>query len=341
MLGQNLQSVVVMLTDISQWLGAVGFNYDSLVPSIRFDGSIRQSQDDFDLQQQQQQQQQQEVTSAFRCAFDRDAQIFSPSSRLVAQSSVAALISCSEDHTADYVASSLAILPYAFGSGVKATLDNSRLVSIDVPGSQASAVGLSQLAAVLLNGSRAVGISYVLENGRSVDYYVKEVTGLDRVDEDLRLVGLNSQTGGELEEGGVNVTVVRRGQRRHQNHRGEHVDVIVTGRHVTVHVRYMEPVTDPGDRQNWVTRTAEERAVDAAWDEARQQVAETDGTRRQAFKYEWNRTQREQLLSNGRVPGVVVKYIRSHGTWPEFADDPTNVRFVVDDEDPVIEGKRR
>jgi len=208
-------------------------------------------------------------------------------------------------------------------------VDESRSVNVEPAGSQLQGTSLLQLANVLLNSSRAVGVGYLLENGRSVDYFVKKVGAIYRVDEDLRFAGLDPQSGGELDAGGVNVTIVRHSQRRHN--RGEQVDVHVRGVHSTVVVRYTEHSLDPTEMRDWVTSVANERAVDAAWDAARQQIAGNDVPHSGSTRYVWTRAQREQLLMSGRVSGVEIEYVRSPSLWPEFADDPANVRFVSDD----------
>lgn len=327
---ESFNIIVVTVTDISDWLHAAGYDYNSLVPVVSFDGIIGQPLESTCHQRQV-------VMSAFHCAYDREARAFSASSRLVALSSVVAVPNSDEFSSSSFFdsdSSSFATIPYAFGTSVRTSVDESQSVDVEVVGSQQQPdSGLTQLASVLLNSSRAVGIGYLLENGRSVDYFVKKVEKIERFSEDLRSAGLDPLVGGEL-EAGVNITVVRHGQRRHHathRHSGEHVDVHVRGPHSTIVVRYTEHILDSSDMLNWVTSVAEERAVDTAWDIARQQMAINTDHRLSAIRYVWNSTQREQLLSTGRVSGVRMEYVRSPSLWPEFADDPANVRFVTDD----------
>lgn len=321
--------IVGVLPDVADWLEAVGYNVDSLVPSVSFDGNIRHSQ------LQTVQCQQREVTSAFRCAFERDAQTFSPSSHLVAQSSVAA----ATDADADSDILSFATLPYAFGSGVSVTVGESKLVRVD--SSRSSATDLSQLAATLLNGSRVAGVGYTVEGGHSLDYYIKEASSVELLNQYLRAAGLHVDSGGQFDGGRVNVTVLWRGAARRrllpQDHRfgddGDDdalADVLVRGEYSTVIVRCTSSTLHRSDTDDyWVIKAAQGRAVETAWDNARQQAADAD--KRLLSKMTWSRSQREQLLSTSRVSGVKVKYVRSYTVWPEFADDPANIIFSVND----------
>jgi len=288
------------------------------------------------------------VTSAFRCAFDRDIRQFtrlslvSPS--VVTDSDLVAVVA-SDDGDDDLVSGGasavdttrsrsavaftggLSVTSYVFGTGVvldvHPTTGEVAVLTLD-----SAHNSVAVLVAVLLNGSIAVYPRVAGPRGRDVLHFVRPSLN-DSIDDVQRL---NLRTEGTVR--GINVTV----HRDHEAPGGgsqRYVDVRLHGEHTTINVRYGATVSSERSR---LLHHAWQRAVDVAWIVERELV--------QAGKLSanvWSRAQIDELVGRGRVDGYTGQYIRDvttstttsadwaadgQGGLADLADWPRNIRFV-------------
>lgn len=338
--------------DISQWLPLLGYNYDGLVPDLQYTGTIGlSSAPTFALPGGYATSSSlMSVTSAFRCAFDRDMQQFS---RLSLVSLSVVTDSCSDvsvesdeddgglvagDNVPDprtsptrsksvAVGRGIAVTPYIFGPGVVLDVEPST-GSVSVVTLDSAHRSVSLLVAVLLNGSTAVFPRSAGPHGRDILHFVRP--SLDEAADDMRQLELRPE--GTVR--GLNVTV----HRVHEAPGGaalRYVDVRLHGEHATITVRYGAAVASERAR---LLHHAWQRAVDAAWIVERELM--------QAGKMSvnvWSRAQAEALVSGSRINGYTGQYIRDvtssaadgggggsdgPGSLADLADWPRNIRLV-------------
>lgn len=293
---------------MSSWLKELGYDLKHLVPLIDFKGKIHSTSDMHgDDMPTTSLDQLIMSTSAFECAFKRDAVNFVRMST-VSRSRIGVRETCDSDWA---VGRTLAPLANVFGRGVILSVRSGR-VAVSV--AESANVALTLLATTLLNNSHAVGYRYTV-HGRDTHYFVRP--RLEQAADDIRELTLRPE--GIVQ--GVNVTV-----HRHRPAAGDgsdvvrYIDVRLHGPHTAVNIRYGATVTQERDR---VARHAKARATDSAWTIERELVQSGKRTINN-----WSKSQTEELLSRGQIGGVRAEYLRNVDVYPEIADDPRNIRFV-------------
>lgn len=268
--------------------------YDSLIPSVSYSGVVGTDRHstyvDDDVSSRV------HVTSAFRCAYDGNMARFSQLSTVSAS-----LVTNSQPALRS---ARVANTPYMFGAGVLLSVDDNETVSVTVL--ESASESLATLATTLLNGSTLIRPRLTSPHGRDVLHFVRD--DLDNIVDDVRRV----HSGAAL-----NVTI-------HRVHDSastvRFVDVRVHGAHATLTVRCGATATAERTR---LRHRAWQRAVDAAWSVERELV--------QAGKLttnSWTTTERDQLVSVGRVDGYTGVYLRNVERQPTLIDCPRNIRFV-------------
>jgi len=293
----TIPSLDGLISDISDWMLKLGYNYERLVPAITFHGVAGTAESQLSLNIDSSLI---PITSAFHCAFSSDVKNFREL-RLVPQS---VLTNTEEVLT---VGQTFAQLQFVFGPGVVISIRDGR-VRVDVLGSANEAT--STLATTLFNNSLPVGHSYTI-HGRHVRHFVKP--SIDWVVDDMRQ--LWSRADDFLP--GVNVTF-------HPVHQAldivKFVDVRILNNHTLLNVRHGSPVDTDLER---ILRHAKQRAVDAAWEVERERVQSGKMSLNR-----WTKVQEEELVGKGRVQGMIGEYIHDVKEFPELGDSPKNIRFI-------------
>jgi hypothetical protein len=327
----------------------LGYDYDGLIPDLQFTGVIGLSPAPtsvLPVGALSTSPSQMSLTSAFRCAFDRDTQQFSRLSlvslSVVTDSCGGASVDSNEDDliagnespdwttTRSNSASSgrgIAVTPYIFGPGVVLDIDPST-GHVAVVTLESAHRSIALLVAVLLNGSTAVFPRFAGPRGRDIVHFVRP--SLDDAADDMRQLELRPE--GTVR--GLNVTV----HRVHEAPGGatlRYVDVRLHGEHATISVRY--GATYASERAR-LLHHAWQRAVDAAWTVERELVQAGKTTANV-----WSRSQADELVGRGRVDGYTGQYIRDVSSssssmadgsgdgrigLADLADWPRNIRFV-------------
>ena len=284
----------MLFSDVGSWMDALGYDINSLIPSVQFDGQLQSTASPPPHQDRLI-----PVTSAFECAFRRDMHNFVELSTVPRSK-----VTTSGDEA---IIRSFSPFRYIFGEGVVLSVAEGRVV-VDVLDSADQV--LAALATVLLNNTHVVDAHMTL-HGRDVHYFVKE--SLAQAVEDVRTLSLRENQVVH----GLNITV-------HRHHLTpdvmRYVDIRLHGNHTVLNVRYGSNSVEEWAR---VMDHAKERALEAAW--------KMEQSRVQAGMYtatNWSKRQRSLLLSKGVVPGMVGQYIRDVFIYPQLADDPKNVIFV-------------
>lgn len=281
---------------IKDWLAVLGYDYDSLVPAVNFEGEIRPrddaNEDRYHLLS---------TVSAFHCAFEQDME------NVVELSTVPRSRITVDPEKEINVGKSFMPTSYLFSAGVVISIQADGLVSVHALESANSS--LANLSAILLNNSYSVGIR-LTSLGHSVNYFVK--SHLDSATEDLQILGI-PPSGSVVH--GLNVTISKEASGN-----PKYVDVLLCGDHASVNVRYGTTVASEKRR---ILKEAERRAVDAAWLIERE-ILQSDKHTINA----WTKQQRDELLSSGRVANMGAVYIRDVSNCTEIADDPKNIKFV-------------
>lgn len=288
--------------DISGWMWRLGYNYDRLVPEIHFQGivhpkhfgavvtTVRTNSDNL------------LKTSAFRCAFDRNIANFRELlllSESVFANSEEKVLTLGHEFTR---------LQFLFGSGITLSSSENGEISVFMLGSANEA--MASLATVLFNESIAIGQPYTI-HGRVVYYFVKPSINasvelmqqmLARADDSLHDVNIT------FHPVHIALDIVK------------FVDVRIVSNHTTINIRHGSPVDSERER---VSRHTKQRTIDVAWDIERERVRNKKTTINK-----WTIAQEEELISKGRVQGMVGEYIRNIIEYPELADSPQNIRIV-------------
>uniref|UniRef100_A0A8C9VTN2 Teneurin transmembrane protein 2 n=1 Tax=Scleropages formosus TaxID=113540 RepID=A0A8C9VTN2_SCLFO len=169
-----------------------------------------------------------------------------------------------------------------------------------------------KVALVLNNAIYLEGTHYT-QDGRDCHFFVK----VGSADGDLLALGLAN--GHRTMESGVNVTVSGRSRR------GATVEFRVAA--LSLSVRYGQ-APDVEDRERTrLLELARQRALSQAWMREQQRAREArEGTRL------WTDSERQQLLSTGRVQGYDGYYVLPAEQYPELADSSTNIQFLRQNE---------
>ena len=236
------------------------------------------------------------ATSAFECAFERDMRNFES---LSAMPTSAVTTQYDMDFEQTWQP-----FEFLFGPGVILSNQNNRLhVTVLDNNIQEKA----SLAAQLLNNTQVVDLHFTI-HGRDTHYFIHSDASL--AEGVIRSLNLRDKENRH----GMEITVQRIG-------RGpESVDIRLHGNHSVFNVRYGTTISKERTR---ILKHAKQRAITAAW-EIEKQLAHKN----QDSPYNWNGTQKQQLITKGLVPGMEANYIRDIKLYPALADDPKNIKFI-------------
>ena len=282
-----------MFPDVAFWLKEVGYDLDTLLPKVNFEGQIHPETN------AQQESQMIPITSAFECAFDRDMNNFVdistvPRSKVTSEGMMAG------------VARSFAPFQYIFSQGIVLSAKEGRVV-VNVLDSANE--NLAILATTLLNNSHVVDLHFT-KHGKDLHYFVKHT--LEQAIENVKDLSLRTEN---LIQG-INVSV----HRHHETPETmKYVDIKLHSNHTVINLRYGTTVEHERQR---ILSHAQERAVENAWVVERELIQSKKRTINT-----WTKQEREELLSQGLVKGAQAHYIRDVKDFPELADDPKNIRF--------------
>ncbi|XP_064637221.1 teneurin-m-like isoform X2 [Lineus longissimus] len=290
------------MKDIPSWLALLGYDLNSLIPSVSFSGTIRQDNQISRISDLM------PVVSAFECAFERDVIDFARIST-VPRSQITPSVQTTP-------IKSFGPFKTIFGDGVVVSIVESKAV-INLL-SSASEVS-KRLATVLLNDSSAL-TSYFTINGKDVHYFVKD--DLSQAQIDLDDLGISSHIAAL--ENGINITVHEAQSKKRRRSPDipltSAIDIRLHGNHTVLNIRYGTTIAKEKHR---VFAHAKDRAVEHAWARERQLLQKTMHS-----VHKWRNIERDQLLNMGKVTGYRGEYIRDIDKYPELADDPQNIVFV-------------
>ncbi|CAH1776702.1 unnamed protein product [Owenia fusiformis] len=285
------------MTDISSWMGALGYDIDSLLPQVSFSGVIRpQSLHEKSTELMP-------VTSAFKCAFNHDMDNFLDLST-VPKSKVTSLYSG--------ISENLTPINSIFGAGVTLSVVNNkvRVHYLDTVDHQSQ-----QLVAVLLNNTDYVDLQFTV-NGKDTHYFVKA----DAAQANFDIEQLSLKDGDKITDR-MNVSVHRLpiGGDTSQN-APEQVDIRLHGNHSVINIRYGTTLEREKQR---ILHHAKHRAIEQAWGLERDLLQSGLHT-----LHPWAPIQKEELSRSGKIRNYVAQYLRDPEKYPDFADDPRNFLFV-------------
>jgi len=293
----ELYLYVVHYVGMSDWLSTLGYDLDSLIPKISFDGHIR-PEPPIHLDNHVT-----AVTSAYQCAYEQISQ------NLVSFSAVP--LSLLSGHRGK-PSTTFKPLDLIFGAGVVVAHAEDGKVSVRVLESSQNPT-LARLAVVLLGDSFAVDGPSLTTNGRKTGYFTRPESS-DALD-DLNNLSISFTNGySAMIQNSLNVSVRWTPETKH------FVDVRLFNDHTLICVRY--GTTRDAERARLIS-LAEERAFERAWSSERELVRTKKRTANA-----WTEQQKEELLRDGCVSGVGTRLLRSLLDFPEIGDDPANVLFV-------------
>uniref|UniRef100_A0A8C4NBS7 EGF-like domain-containing protein n=1 Tax=Eptatretus burgeri TaxID=7764 RepID=A0A8C4NBS7_EPTBU len=179
------------------------------------------------------------------------------------------------------------------------------------------------ITAIASEDSRKIAI--ILNNSQCLEHLHYTVKGVDRhyfvkvgsAEWDLGVLGLSN--GWKILESGVNITVIR-SLGVSSGHGRRYTDITLQAGMLLINVRYGTSVDEERAR---VLGLAQERAISQAW--AKERRLAKDGER---STQHWTDRELQQLVSSGQVPGYEGSYILSVEQFPEFADSPSNIKFL-------------
>lgn len=199
-------------------------------------------------------------------------------------------------------------LPSIFGKGIKFSIRNG-VASADVV--SVTSEDSRRLAAIIHGAVYLEGLRYTVE-GRDTHHFVK----LGPLEEDLLVM---SGAGGRVLENGVNVTVTQMTSSGGGRTRRV-ADIQLQQGALSLNVRYG---ASSHEAREHVLQLARERAVERAWANEHSRILDgEDGSRT------WTETERQQLLSNGKVPGYDGYFVLPVDQHPELADSANNIHFL-------------
>lgn len=278
-----------------EWLKLLGFDLESMAPSVGYDGMLRPKQKDRDLNLLP-------TSSAFECTFQRDM-VNMLSISTVPQSRVSPV---QKVHP---------ILPAPKASMYKDILLKSLngYVFTEVIDSTPK---WAKKFSDFLNQSEVLDLRYTIE-GRDVMYFIKH--DAEKVDDELNSLGIRGQS--STYGNGINVTVNRLSHSEgFRIHSYTETDVRFHGNFSVINVRYGSNYDHERHR---VIRHAKERAIRRAWAREKWLIQNSLPT-----YHSWTEKEKQNIVSIGYLEGFDTQFVRDPLRYPEAADDCANVRFV-------------
>ncbi|KAG8448011.1 hypothetical protein GDO86_015204 [Hymenochirus boettgeri] len=205
--------------------------------------------------------------------------------------------------------SRFAAVPSVFGKGIKFAIKEGT-VTADVIG---VANEDSRRIAAILNNAHYLDDLHFTIDGKDIHYFIK----LGSLEEDLALIG--NPGSGRILENGVNVTVsqmtsIVSGRTR------RFADIQLQHGTLCFNVRYG---TTMEEEKNHVLELARQRAVAQAWTKEQKRLQEGEEGIRQ-----WTETEKQQLLSTGKVQGYSGYFVLSVDQYLELSDNANNIHFM-------------
>ncbi|KAK3100250.1 hypothetical protein FSP39_016934 [Pinctada imbricata] len=289
------------MLDVSDWLSVLGFDMDSLVPDISYNGEIRKRSHDTSYSLLP-------MSSAFECTFVQDMKGLMKMS-VVPQSKVSPLLSSRD------------ISPIAvqgiLGNGITVSYHEGKAV---VSYASTAAPWSKQLAQVLINGSYIVDFKHNIR-GKDIHYLLKY--DVSKAEDEIRILGLEANKN-LYSMHGVNISIhkVEHKARFHPN-RYQEIDIRLKGKYSVINIRYGSTVDRERQR---ILNHSKERAVQHAW--ATERWLLENGL---PPKYrQWTDDEKLQIKTLGLAEGYKGHYLKDVYDYPELADDCNNIRFIKD-----------
>lgn len=273
----------------------LGFDLESVAPSVGYDGRLRPKPCQRDLTLMP-------TSSAFECTFQRDM-VNMLSISTVPQSKVSPIQQTTPVRPTAKTAMYSDILVKSVNGYVFTSVFD-------------TTPKWAEKFSKFLNQSEVLDLRYTI-GGREVMYFIK--TDADAVEDELGVLGIHGKMG---EYGnGINVTVNRLSHPDgYRIASYTETDVRFHGNYSVINVRYGSNYDHERHR---VVRHAKERAVHRAWAREKWLILNSLPT-----YHSWTEQERQQIKSAGYLEGFDTQFTRDPLVYPEAADDCNNVRFV-------------
>ena len=287
--------LLCLFTDVTEWLKLLGFDLDSMAPSVGYDGTLRPqaATPSHNLLP---------TSSAFECMFQRDM-LNMLSISTVPLSRVSPIQALTP------------ILPaprQTMYADMLIMTVNKEVVTVLPEGSPKWLQKFSSF----LNKSEVLDLRYTIL-GRDVMYFVKPDASV--VNEELLNLGIHGSEA--TYERGMNVTVNRLSHPEgYRMHSYNEADVRFHGNLSVINIRYGSNYEHERQR---VIRHANERAIKRAWLREKWLIQSLLPT-----YHSWTEEERRDIVTMGYLEGFDVQYLRNPLLYPEVADDCNNIRFV-------------
>ncbi|KAF7707190.1 teneurin-1-like isoform X3 [Silurus meridionalis] len=300
----NIEEVTQFTSDIGSWLQLFGFQLHNVVPGFP-KPDMESAEQNYEMMKTQTKTQDWDtsiVVLGIQCELQRQLRSFISLERLPMSQSIGCL------HQRLTQTPNFSTLPTIFGKGIKFSIMN-RIALADIIG--VASEDSRRLATIIHGAVYLEGLHYTVD-GRDTHHFIK----LGQLEEDLFVI---SGTGGRVLDNGVNVTVTQMtsmvgGRTKHL------ADIQLQSGALGLNVRYGASASEA---REYVLELAKERAVAQAW--AHEQNRLLTGERGSRT---WTETEKQQLLSSGKVSGYDGYFVLSEEQYPELADSGNNIHFM-------------
>ncbi|XP_076878792.1 teneurin-1-like isoform X2 [Brachyhypopomus gauderio] len=301
----TIEEVTQFTTDIGSWLQLFGFQLHNVVPGFPKPdvAGMEQTYEMMKTQTKTQDWDSSKVVLGIQCELQRQLRSFISLERLPMTQPIGQFQQCSGQTPRFSTFSSI------FGKGIKFAVKNG-VATADVIG--VASEDSRRMAAILHGAVYLTGLHFTID-GRDTHHFVK----LGPLEEDLAV--MSGVGGGRVLENGVNVTVSQvtssAGGRTRRL-----ADIQLQQGALCLNVRYGASAEEAREH---VLEVARHRAVEQAW--AREQNLLQEG---QEGSRPWTETERQQLLSGGKVAGYDGYFVLPVEQYLELADSASNIHFM-------------
>ncbi|CAL8262825.1 unnamed protein product [Lota lota] len=302
----RVEEVTQFTSDIGSWLQLFGFQLHNVVPGFPKPevGSMEQAYELMKTQTKTQDWDSSKVALGIQCELQRQLRSFISLERLPLVSDPVGSTCHRPLHPPPF-----ATRPSLLGPSIRFSAAGGR-VTAEIIGVASED---SRRVAAILNGAVHLGgLSFTVQ-GCDTHHFLQSRP----IEEDL---GLGLGVGGRVLDSGVNVSVSQMSATVGGRTR-RFADIVLQQGALCLCVRY------GGSEEEERARVREEawrRAVDGAWEAERKRAEEGDAGSRA-----WSETEKQQLLSEGRVASYDGYYSLPVEQQPELSDCPSNIHFMT------------
>ncbi|XP_054706781.1 teneurin-m-like [Uloborus diversus] len=198
-----------------------------------------------------------------------------------------------------------------FGKGITVSSVNGRAV---VRASARAEIIRKDVFSAVFNNCHILDL-HLTFHGQDVFYLVKDSTY--RVGDDLNQL---QRLGSSAVNTSVHESKQEEGEVAKQGPGHQHqVDVRIHSHHAILNIRYG---TTPDKERQRLLRHAKRQAVSHRWSQERDIISSN-----QRGPLKWTEREKEQILSSGYASGYSGEYFHEVSSYPELADDPSNIVF--------------